>query len=79
MSFSIVRVRKQQTFEAAADQCPDEDGDQSHGCPGFCCVEGQISVLQCETLRAINTSRALKPELPMQITSSMEIPYLKTE
>lgn len=67
MSFSIVRVRKQQTFEAAADQCPDEDGDQSHGCPGFCCVEGQISVLQCETLRAINTSRALKHELSMHL------------
>jgi hypothetical protein len=79
MYCSIARVIKQQTFEAAADQGPDKDGDQSHGCRGFCCVDGQISVLQSETHSAINTPRALKHELPMQSTSSMETPYLRTD
>ena len=53
------------TCEAAAEESPDEDGDQSHVFDeedfcGFCCHEGQLSVIQCSTLRTINSPRALE-------------------
>ena len=31
----------------AEGKYPDEDGDKSHGCFGFCCHEGQLSVMKC--------------------------------
>ncbi|KAI3358918.1 hypothetical protein L3Q82_015313 [Scortum barcoo] len=53
------------TCEAAAEESPDEDGDQSHVFDeedfcGFCCHEGQLSVIQSSTLRTINSPRALE-------------------
>ena len=53
------------TCEAAAEESPDEDADQSHvfdeeGFCGFCCHEGQLSVIQSSTLRTINSPRALE-------------------
>nr|XP_054592480.1 immunoglobulin kappa light chain-like [Nothobranchius furzeri] len=53
------------TCEAAAEESPDEDADQSHGFDQedfqvFCCDEGQLSVIQSSTLRTINSPRALE-------------------
>ena len=53
------------TCEAAAEESPDEDADQSHVFDeedfcGFCCHEGQLSVIQCSTLRTIRSPRALE-------------------
>lgn len=61
------------TFRAAADQYPDEDGDESHGCRGFCCVEWQLWVLQCWTHRTINLLMELENQLTMQSLISMEM------
>ena len=48
-----------------AEESPDEDGDQSHVFDEedfcvFCCDEGQLSVIQCSTVRTINSPRALE-------------------
>ena len=53
------------TCEAAAEESPDEDGGQSHVFDeedfcGFCCDEGQLSIIQCSTLRTIKSPRALE-------------------
>ena len=48
-----------------AEESPDEDAGQSHVFDEedfcvFCCHEGQLSVIQCSTLRTINSPRALE-------------------
>ena len=53
------------TCEAAAEESPDEDADQSHVSAEedfcvFCCHEGQLSVIQSSTVRTINSPRALE-------------------
>ena len=53
------------TCEAAAEESPDEDADQSHVVDEedlcvFCCDEGQLSVIQCSSVRTIKSPRALE-------------------
>ena len=56
------------TCEAAAEESPDEDADGRHVCDEdqdfcvFCCDEGQLSVIQCSSVRTINSPRALEHE-----------------
>ena len=61
------------TCKTAAGQRPDEDGDESHGGCGFCCVDWQIWVLQCWTHRTINLLSSLEDQLTMQSLLSMEM------
>lgn len=53
------------TCEAAAEESPDEDGDQSHGLDEedlcvLCCDEGQLSVIHSSSVRTIKCPRALE-------------------
>ena len=69
------------TCEAAAEESPDEDGDQSHVFDEedfcvFCCDEGQLSVIQCSTLRTINSPRALEHGAADAKWLSMEMLWL---
>ena len=69
------------TCEAAAEESPDEDGDQSHVFDEedfcvFCCHEGQLSVIQCSTLRTINSPRALEHGAADAKCLSMEMLWL---
>ena len=53
------------TCEAAAEESPDEDADQSHVSHEedlcvFCCHGGQLSVVQSSSVRTIKSPRALE-------------------